>query len=67
MNMISMFQPTIVRSAVLPGAVQSAERPVMFRTQPFSVSLTKSMPKRVSPAKMASQLRVRRARAISLA
>ena len=66
MNMISMFQPTMVRRAVSPGAVQRAERLVRTRTQPFQVSLKKSMPKRVSPAMRASQLPVRRASFISL-
>ena len=67
MNMISMFQPTMVRRAVSPGVVQKADRPVRTRTQPFQVSLKKSIPKRVRPARMASQLPVRRASLISLA
>ena len=67
MNMISMFQPTMVRKAVLPGAVQRAERCVRHRIQPFTVSFTKSMPKTVRPAQMASQRPVLRAAAISRA
>ena len=67
MNMISMFQPTMVRSAVSPGVVQNADRPVMLSAQPFQVSLKKSMPKSVSPASTASQLRLARALRISTA
>ena len=58
MNMISMFHPIIVLRAVSPGVVQKAEWFVKWNTQPFQVSLKKSMPKTVRPAKMASQFPV---------
>jgi hypothetical protein len=57
----------MVRSAVSPGVVQSADRPEMASTQPFQVSLKKSMPKSVSPAITASQFRPARALRISTA
>ena len=66
MNIISMFQPTMVRSAVGPGAVQQAERSLRTSTQPFQVSLMKSMANRVSPANTASQLPLIRAFLISM-
>ena len=65
MNMISMFQPTMVRRAVSPGAVQNADRWVNTSTQPFQVSLMKSMPKTVRPANTTFQLPVARAFFIS--
>jgi|GEM_PF-5156131 len=67
MNMISMFQPTMVRNAVGPGAVHRAERPDNTRIQPLTDSLTKSMPNTVSPAKMMFQSLLRRARRTSTA
>lgn len=65
MNMISRFQPTMVRSAVGPGAVHSAERPDRARIQPLTDSLTKSMPNTVRPATIVDQSRLRRARSTS--
>jgi len=67
MNMISMFQPISVRNAVSPGVVHIAERCVMANTQPFQVSLMKSMPNKVKAAKMGSQLPLDRALLISFA
>ena len=65
MNMISRFQPTMVRSAVSPGTVQNAEYSVRCMTHPFQVSLKKSTPKTARAEKTASQLPVCRACRIS--
>ena len=67
MNMISRFQPTIVRSAVGPGAVHSAERSLSTRIHPLIDSLTKSIPNSVSPASTGFQSPLPRAFLISVA